>query len=275
MTSWNSRGMKPQVPRFTAHSKYIIFPRIVPSGDRESVMLESLHHSHTWYFNVYQKRQYKCISTFSIKTSYVIFVKYIVKMCTHIANMDPREYVSNTSHMSYGTPHVLDNSTGAKLHWGSFCSVADGVKIYLGGHHRTDYMSTYPFGAINTHIFGVGGYNIHPNKGDVHIGSDVWIGADVSIMANVKIGHGAVVGCNAVVTKDVKPYSIVAGNPAKFVRYRFSEEVINELLDIAWWDLPIPLVKQIVPFLMNENVSYNIPHVKDIIAEYWATVNEI
>jgi acetyltransferase-like isoleucine patch superfamily enzyme len=182
--------------------------------------------------------------------------------------MEPREYVSKTHRMNYGDPHVLDNLTGARLHTGSFCSIANGVSIFLGGHHRTDLMSTYPFGYVYTDVFGTERYKINENKGDIHIGSDVWIGENVAIMANIKIGHGAIIGCNAVVTKDVKPYSIVAGNPARFLRYRFSEKIINELVDIAWWDLPIPLIKELIPFLMNEYVEYNIPRVKEIIADY-------
>ena len=187
--------------------------------------------------------------------------------------MQPREYVSKTSRFSYGAPKILDNDTGATLRGGSFCSIAEGVKIYLGGHHQTVFASTYPFGKINQHVFGYGGYDVNPNRGDIHIGSDVWIGEDAKIMPNVKIGHGAVIGCGAIVTKDVKPYSIVAGNPAKFIKYRFSEEVINELLDIAWWDLPTPLIQRLVPLLANENVEDNIPKMKEVIAEYLVVVN--
>jgi acetyltransferase-like isoleucine patch superfamily enzyme len=182
--------------------------------------------------------------------------------------MEPREYASKTSRFNYGNPKIPDHDTGAKLYRGSSCSISEGVVIYLGGHHRTDFASTYPFGKIFNDVFGGGAYGVHPNKGDIHIGSDVWIGEGVHILPNVKIGHGAVLGCGSIVTKDVKPYSIVAGNPAKLIRYRFSEEVINELLDIAWWDLPVPLIKQLVPLLMNEHVEYNIPRMRELIAEY-------
>jgi virginiamycin A acetyltransferase len=84
-------------------------------------------------------------------------------------------------------------------------------------------------------------------------------------MPGVTIGDGAVVGCHTVVTKDVEPYSIVAGNPGRLIRYRFSEEVIEELLDIRWWDLPLEVIQQIVPFLMSVDIEENIQKIKDII----------
>lgn len=179
--------------------------------------------------------------------------------------METHEYTSSTYQMNYGKIKQISTGEDAKLHMGSFCSIASNVRAYLGGHHRIDYITTYPFGSISPEIWGKETYGHPQNRGDIYVGSDVWIGDNVSIMPNVKIGHGAVIGCNAVVTKDVKPYSIVAGNPAKFIRYRFSEEVIKELLDIKWWDCNTSTIQKLVPFLMNDDIETNIPRIREII----------
>ena len=179
-----------------------------------------------------------------------------------------RPPIINKSYMNYGTVKLIKTGEDATCYQGSYCSVAENVRAYLGGHHRTDYITTFPFGSIMPEFWGKEVYGHPANKGDIIIGSDVWIGDNVSIMPNVTIGDGACIGCNSVVTKDVEPYSIVAGNPAKFIRYRFSEHIIDELLDISWWDLDVQLIRKLVPFLMNEDVEYNIPRIKEMIAEH-------
>ena len=96
----------------------------------------------------------------------------------------------------------------------------------------------------------------HPaTKGNVIIGNDVWIGYKATIMSGVTIGDGAVIGACSVVTKDVKPYEIVAGNPAKVIRKRFSDEIIIQLLKIAWWNWPIEKIKAEIEFLCNNNIE--------------------
>jgi acetyltransferase-like isoleucine patch superfamily enzyme len=137
---------------------------------------------------------------------------------------------------TYGTPKLHWKSSGCKLVVGNFCSIADNCNVYLGGNHRTDWVSTYPFGHINTHIFnkfnGVG----HPaTKGNVIIGNDVWIGSNVTIMSGVTIGDGAVIANSSHVVKNIEPYSLVGGNPAKLIKYRFTPEQIEKLLQIKWW----------------------------------------
>lgn len=126
---------------------------------------------------------------------------------------------------------------GDKLIIGKFCMIASDVTFIMNGaNHLTDAVSTYPFA-----IFGNGwekameGKN-YPTKGDTIIGNDVWIGHKVTIMPGIKIGDGAIIATNATVVKDVAPYSIVGGNPAKEIRKRFSDEEIAHLLDIKWWD---------------------------------------
>ena len=128
--------------------------------------------------------------------------------------------------------HSWDNST--RLVIGNFCSLADNIHIYLGGNHNYNLISTFPFGSANE----LTGERIgHPrSNGDITIGSDVWIGSHVSIMSGVTVGHGAVLAAFSHVVKDVQPYEIVGGNPAKHIKFRFAEEVIQKLLYIEWWN---------------------------------------
>lgn len=156
---------------------------------------------------------------------------------------------------TYGCPSIrfLDE---AKLVVGNFSSIACNVKIYLGGNHRTDWVTTYPFGHIHTSIFnkfdGVG----HPStKGDVIIGNDVWIGENVTIMSGVTIGDGVVIANNSHVVKDVEPYSLVGGNPAKLIKYRFSQEQIEKLLEIKWWYWDDEKINKFTPLLCNNNID--------------------
>ena len=157
---------------------------------------------------------------------------------------------------TYGMPEVHDWDEGSTLNIGAYCSIATGVEIFLGGHHRTDWISTFPFPAKipeARHITDYGG-----SRGDVRIGSDVWICSNAMILSGVNIGHGAVVAARAVVTKDVPPYAIVAGNPARVVRYRMSEERIAALLRSQWWLLPEAQIKRLIPTLLSEQVE-NLP----------------
>jgi acetyltransferase-like isoleucine patch superfamily enzyme len=138
---------------------------------------------------------------------------------------------------------------GASLRIGAFCSLA-GATIMLGGNHRTDWITTFPFG----HIFAdeLGGQEIvgHPaTRGDVVIGNDVWIGHNATIMSGITIGTGAVIASNAVVVKDVRPYDIVGGNPAKCIKTRFDEDIVERLLQLRWWDLPVEDIRQVAATL--------------------------
>lgn len=127
---------------------------------------------------------------------------------------------------------------GDKLIIGKFCAIAEGVKFIMNGaNHRMDGISTYPF-----NIFGGGWERVTPTveelpfKGDTVIGNDVWIGQNVTIMPGVKIGDGAIIAANATVVKNVEPYTIYGGNPARFIKKRFSDEIIEFLLKLKWWD---------------------------------------
>jgi virginiamycin A acetyltransferase len=127
---------------------------------------------------------------------------------------------------------------GDKLVIGKFCAIAKNVKFIMNGaNHKISGFSTYPF-----QIFGNGWERVAPKagelpyKGDTEIGNDVWIGYESTIMPGVKIGSGAIVASKSVVTADVPAYSVVGGNPAKIIKYRFDEHTVNQLLTIAWWD---------------------------------------
>ena len=126
-----------------------------------------------------------------------------------------------------------------KLIIGKFCSIACGAKfLFNSANHNLNSLSTYPF-PLFFEEWDLKKENVTEswnNKGDIIIGNDVWIGYEAVILSGVNIGDGAVIGTRAVVTKDVPPYTIVGGVPAKIIRKRFSEEVISKLLEIKWWD---------------------------------------
>ena len=136
---------------------------------------------------------------------------------------------------SYGTPNVIEYGTGSKLVIGKYCSIAPNVTILLGGEHDYRRVTTYPFDMFDNIANQSPPYSL--TKGDVVIGNDVWIGINVTILSGVTIGDGAVIGACALVNKDVKPYTIVGGVPAKLIKYRFDKEKIRVLLEFKWWDM--------------------------------------
>ncbi len=150
----------------------------------------------------------------------------------------------------------LFDFTGDQLIIGKFCMIAAGVEFIMNGaNHLVDAFSTYPFG-----IFGNGWEHAmegktYPFKGNTVIGNDVWIGYKAAIMAGVTIGDGAVIGAYSVVTKDVEPYSIMGGNPAKLIRKRFSDTAIELLLKIRWWDWPTDKLTRHVQDLTGNDLS--------------------
>lgn len=156
---------------------------------------------------------------------------------------------------TYGKPTLIGN---VELEIGKFCSIADGVSI-ISIDHRPDWCTTYPFSALFREAERIPG---HPtSKGPVIIGHDVWIGHGATIMSGVTIGNGAVIAAGAVVTKDVAPYSIVAGNPACHRRYRFAEEWIDALQrKIKWWDWPIETILERIDAILQPPGDHLIPY---------------
>ena len=147
---------------------------------------------------------------------------------------DPREFLKNN--VLYHYPINKD-----RLIIGKFCSIACGAKfLFNSANHKMASLSTYTF-PLFFEEWGLEKENVAQawdQKGDIIIGNDVWIGYAAVILSGVTIGDGAVIGCRAVVTKDVPPYTIVGGVPAKPIRKRFDEETIKELQKIKWWDWP-------------------------------------
>lgn len=135
---------------------------------------------------------------------------------------------------------------GAALRIGAFCSIATSVTVFLGGNHRTDWITTFPFGHIFQSELGGAGIVGHPaTNGDVVVGNDVWLAHGVTILSGVTIGDGAVLAANATVTHDVEPYGIVGGNPARLIRKRFDDTLIALLLELRWWDLPLEVIRAV------------------------------
>ncbi|MDJ0843823.1 CatB-related O-acetyltransferase [Crocosphaera sp.] len=144
---------------------------------------------------------------------------------------------------------------GDKLIIGKFCAIASDVKFIMnGGNHPLNYFTTYPFS-----IFGHAWANTMSvegnSKGDTIIGNDVWLGYHALIMPGVHIGDGAIIATNSVVTKNVEPYAIVGGNPAKLIRKRFTDEVINVLLELQWWNWSIEKITKNISILCSNNVE--------------------
>lgn len=159
---------------------------------------------------------------------------------------------------TYGEPEVLFSTNKSNLIIGKYCSLAKGVKIFLGGNHRTDWVTTYPFCAdsfkkVFPEASTIAG---HPaTKGDVNIGNDVWIGADATIMSGVSIGNGAVIAARSVVTKNIGDYEIWGGNPARLLKNRFSKEQIKRLNQIQWWDWEIEKIREQTHLLCSDEID--------------------
>lgn len=161
---------------------------------------------------------------------------------------------------TYGIPEVVEFGDDTVLRVGSYTSIAAGVRILLGGEHRTDWLTTYPFPAMVEQLRDI--KDFAPSKGDVVIGSDCWICADVTILSGVTIGHGAIVAAGAMVARDVPPYAVVGGNPCKFIRWRFDEDVREQLLQAAWWDWPMDEVKAVARTLCSADLDAFLTYVR-------------
>jgi virginiamycin A acetyltransferase len=146
---------------------------------------------------------------------------------------------------------------GDKLIIGKFCMIAPGVIFIMNGaNHQLNGITTYPFS-----LFGNGWERVMPTiadlpiKGDTVIGNDVWIGSNVTIMPGINIGDGAIIATNSTVTKDIAPYAIVGGNPAKVIRMRFPDSKINELLEIQWWNWDIQKITENLEYLTGKKIE--------------------
>jgi virginiamycin A acetyltransferase len=151
----------------------------------------------------------------------------------------------------------LFDFVGDKLVIGKFCMIASDVTFIMNGaNHLTEAISSYPFAIFENGWEGAMNGKEYPKKGDTNIGNDVWIGFGATIMTGVNIGDGAIIGSNSVVTKDVEPYAIVGGNPAKEIRKRFTQEKIKELLETKWWNWDIERITRNVENLTGTELDF-------------------
>ena len=145
---------------------------------------------------------------------------------------------------------------GDKLVIGKFCMIASGVTFIMNGaNHLTGAISSYPFAIFGNGWGGAMQGKSYPSKGDTEVGNDVWIGHKATILAGVKIGDGAIIAAHSIVTKDVEPYTVVGGNPAKEIRNRFTDEQVQKLLELQWWNWDIEKITANVHHLTGDNVE--------------------
>jgi acetyltransferase-like isoleucine patch superfamily enzyme len=183
------------------------------------------------------------------------YIKYIAatllqKKALKINRKYPQHHFGRGTYSS--NLKIYSWNEGAKFFIGSYCSIADGVQIYLGGEHNVNWVTTYPFNVFRKagkHITG------HPKtKGDVKIGNDVWIGKEAMILSGVTIGDGAVIAARSIVSKDIEPYAIAGGNPVREIRKRFDDKIIEELLKIRWWEWDIQRIDRALSLLLNNDI---------------------
>lgn len=143
-----------------------------------------------------------------------------------------------------------------KLIIGKFCQIAAGVNFIMNGaNHQMDSISTFPFYIFDGWKQQIPDISQFRFKGDTVIGNDVWIGENVTILPGVNVDNGAIIAANSVVASNVDAYTIVAGNPAKCIRKRFGDELINILQKLQWWNLPIDTINEMIPILSDNDLS--------------------
>lgn len=166
-------------------------------------------------------------------------------------NSDPRVSVGR---FTYGNPRLMLWDEKERIKIGSYCSIAEGVTIFGGGEHPSDWVSTFPLrGAYAQPQAYQDG--LPATKGETDVGNDVWIGYNATILSGVTIGDGAIIGASSTVVKQVPPYAIVAGNPAKFIRFRFPAEQILQLMRIKWWNWSHERIINYIDLLCSNNID--------------------
>jgi len=152
---------------------------------------------------------------------------------------------------SYGHKFFIHwENENCKVKIGRYSSISQNVHFFAGQEHNTHWTTSYPFSHLPTEWPELRSITGHPaSKGNIVIGNDVWIGSGAMIRSGVTISDGAIIGMGAIVTRDVLPYAIVAGNPAKLVRFRFSKTIIEQLIQLSWWNQPPEIIREIAPKL--------------------------
>ena len=155
---------------------------------------------------------------------------------------------------TYGSPKVHDWNDNTRLEVGKYCSIAGGVEILIGGNHRIDWLSTFPFESLGPDT-SKGRRSCWGKQPGVVIGHDVWIGTNALFVSGVTVGNGAVIAAGSVVSHDIPDYAVVAGNPAQVIKYRFDKSTIDKLLEIKWWDWEEEYIKECIPFLQDGEIK--------------------
>lgn len=187
------------------------------------------------------------------------FVKHVVQ-APNISIGDYTYYDDRDNPTGFEQNNILFNypEFGDRLIIGKFCQIASGAKFIMGpANHRISSVTTYPFSVFGgrwseqtpPHLSQL------PFKGDIVVGNDVWIGRESVIMPGVKIGDGSIIGAYAVVTRDVPPYCVVGGNPARFIKKCFHDELIQILLELKWWDFPEEKLVEFLPLLCDPDLE--------------------
>lgn len=187
------------------------------------------------------------------------FVKHVVQ-APNISIGDYTYYDDRDNPTDFEQNNILFNypEFGDRLIIGKFCQIASGAKFIMGpANHRISSVTTYPFSVFGgrwseqtpPHLSQL------PFKGDIVVGNDVWIGRESVIMPGVKIGDGSIIGAYAVVTRDVPPYCVVGGNPARFIKKCFHDELIQILLELKWWDFPEEKLVEFLPLLCDPDLE--------------------
>lgn len=163
-------------------------------------------------------------------------------------------YIADSEFESHVTHHYDFNND--KLIIGKFCQIASGVEFVMNGaNHQMNAVSTFPFYTLEGWSQDVPKKEDMPIKGDTIIGNDVWIGQNVTILPGVHIGNGAIIEANSVVGSNIEPYTIVVGNPAKQIRKRFDDELIQIMENLKWWNKSVEEINNLIPLLTSSDLD--------------------
>lgn len=189
-----------------------------------------------------------------------------VKPTIHNPNIIVGEftYFGDKDFESHVTHHY--DFYGDKLIIGKFCQIAAGVNFIMNGaNHQMNAPSTYPFYIMEGWEQDAPPLSEFPDKGDTVVGNDVWIGQNVTVLPGVHIGDGAIIGANSTVGSDIPPYSIAVGNPAKVIRKRFSNVLIELLSELKWWDKDVEEINALIPLLTCSDLDKVITELRKLL----------